>query len=731
MNQKELREKLEEARKVGKKAWKQAIEEAEKLHPTAALIYFHKGEYAMERWARKEALTYLDKALQKEPGNTLYKARLAHALTQSGEDKERALSLLQELLTAAPENKAYHFQLASYYLYQQEAEKAISHLSRILELDPMHREARAMRAKAYGNENKSEQALADIGFLLEHFPREDAYWQLKAQELSKSSNRLEEAVAALRKAVALNPNNTVARANIANYYFNARAYEKAIAAYTEHIEETGETERLYQDRADCFIPLKQYKEALADLDKAAELGAENGNFHLRRGEAQFGLGNYAAAAKELEVALEKDCWQEGSTRLMLGKAYLKQNALEKAAAMFELAKDGFMCRSDAHYFLGNTRAKQGDMTKAIANWQIAAEDHHAEAQQKLAEQLEKAKSGADNSDFAGAAQKNKNVPFLQRLFGKTWAVDIAATKSSSAQLNAMPASMVDVFMEMFKGITITLTPEVLKLNNVMGTDVEAVYRVEKEGENHIELYGQPQGQDARKIKLERKDSQLIFNMEANGQPLQLWLREAQAEDAASSVDLEETLGALMSGLGEALGNLTEKKNPLDEKEESEEGDSSSLGDKLASGLNAVLQEAMNQQSKEEKGANPNLQIVDAGPKLQDVLFDTWRLDPDMTLAHGLPFKNFPAVMHHKLRKQFEEALLTVAENRLEMKGGGETTRGNWEAIEQADYFLKAKGYRDGDDAPANFEFSLLPQHLRMKMQTEKEQQPTIFFFKRS
>lgn len=727
MQRAELCEKLEQARSVGIDIWKMEIDEAAGLYPDEALVWFHKGEYAAETWDWATGITCLEKAHQKEPDNNLYKARLAHLLSEHGGDEaahNRTLGLLTELIRAEPQNKAYHLQLANHHLLHWNNAKAIKYLSRVLELDSEHLEARKKRAEAYSSEGELEKAQADVEQLLQRFPENDSYWQLKGEVLIRLGFRVEEAVAALRKAVALNPENTTARANIANYYFNAQRYPEAIAAYTEHIQATGETPKLYRDRADCQLHLENYQAALADLDKAAELGEEAGNFHLSRGKAQFGLKNYEATVKELEVALEKNCWQEGTARLTLAKAYLELNRLEDAVVRLEAATDDFMCGNDAHYLLGNVRAEQGDMEKAIEHWKIAADDYHEEAQKKLKIYLQKAKPAAAAQDFAGATQKNTNSPFLKSLFTKLWVVDMEKTKSSSEQIEAMPTAMVDVFLQMFKGISIEFTPEVIKMNNVMGSDVEAAYRIEAEGEGFVELYGRPEGQDARNIRLDRKEGQLLFNMEANGQPMQLWLKEGDEGTPKETMNPEDMMEALMSGLGDALSNLSS-----DGAEPEGEESSSSLSDKIAGGLNTLLQQAMKEQGGEET-ANPELQMVHTGPLLETILFDTWFLDSDMTLAYGIPFKNFPSAIHDKLRKQFESAALTVTAERLEMKGGGQTTRGSWEAIEQSDYFLKAKGYKDGDGVPADFEFTLLPQHLRMKMQTANEQQPTVFFFTR-
>lgn len=319
------------------------------------------------------------------------------------------------------------------------------------------------------------------------------------------------------------------------------------------------------------------------------------------------------------------------------------------------------------------------------------------------------------------AAENAASPFLQALFGKHWVMDEEASMAKSEQLNAMPQRLSAIVVTLFKGLHLQLYPEALMLDNVMDKDMELSYHIVKEQGNRIQLSGQTENQESYNILLEKEAAHLGFFSEINGQAMQLWMREETAKPEVEMEDLGDLLQAFLGGVGELLGELVSG---------TEKPEGTALDKQILESLNIALEKALYEEESDVERSNPLLESVEEGPPLRELLFKSWTLDIDMTLAHGLPFSSMPENMHDRVRQQLGNVQLVVSPQRLEITAGGRTSRGNWERIEQSDYHLKVKAYQDGDDAPASFEFSLLPQHLKVKMQKNKDQDTSVFFFER-
>jgi len=91
-----------------------------------------------------------------------------------------------------------------------------------------------------------------------------------------------------------------------NNYFKAKDYDNAIKSFTEAIEVDSTNHTLYSNRSAAYASQGSFKEALADANKCIALNGSWARGHSRRAAAYVGLKNYIQAQAALEKAAELD-----------------------------------------------------------------------------------------------------------------------------------------------------------------------------------------------------------------------------------------------------------------------------------------------------------------------------------------------------------------------------------------------------------------------------------------
>jgi len=89
----------------------------------------------------------------------------------------------------------------------------------------------------------------------------------------------------------------------ANAAFKAKHFAAAIAGYTQAISlNPNGNPAYYSNRAICHIKLESYGAAIADATKALEIDPTFAKAYYRRGDANFALGKFKLALKDLKLA---------------------------------------------------------------------------------------------------------------------------------------------------------------------------------------------------------------------------------------------------------------------------------------------------------------------------------------------------------------------------------------------------------------------------------------------
>ncbi|XP_071094607.1 tetratricopeptide repeat protein 12-like [Haliotis cracherodii] len=91
-----------------------------------------------------------------------------------------------------------------------------------------------------------------------------------------------------------------------NAEFKAGSYDKALELYSQAIEKVRDSTALYTNRAQTYIKLGRFKEALTDCDWALRVSPACLKAYIHAGRAHLGLQQYAKARDFYRQALEQD-----------------------------------------------------------------------------------------------------------------------------------------------------------------------------------------------------------------------------------------------------------------------------------------------------------------------------------------------------------------------------------------------------------------------------------------
>jgi tetratricopeptide (TPR) repeat protein len=229
------------------------------------------------------------------------------------------------------------------------------------------------RAVYYGNELKDhEAAIKDFdkaieinpGYMMAIVNRGVSY---------ESLGKKEEAITALQKAFAVNPNspNPDIVFRIANLRYLLNDFTGSIADYNRLLAMDKMYPRIYSKRAGSEAMLGQAEEALRDADKALDVDPKDEEAYNSRGLANRLLGRLDEALNDFTLAIhiKEDYSRPYNNR---GTVYLGQGQQEKALEDFDKATqldshfaDAYSNRGSVKHQLGRDDAALKDVDEAL------------------------------------------------------------------------------------------------------------------------------------------------------------------------------------------------------------------------------------------------------------------------------------------------------------------------------------------------------------------------------
>lgn len=214
------------------------------------------------------AETAYKKLLEEEYNATLksqYLNKLGTSQRRLGQTAA-AFSTYDTALKSNPQNIQSYINLSSLHSQKGDKEKALQYVKLGLMLDDQNADLYLTRAKVYEDQKKNDLAEKDYQTIIGY-----------------------------------QPSNMIARSNYAILKMNSGKQEEAIKDYTQMITEKPES-LLYNNRAEVHRNMKNYKDALADVQKAIAVDGKFPLSYVTKAKILFDTNKTADACASLEKA---------------------------------------------------------------------------------------------------------------------------------------------------------------------------------------------------------------------------------------------------------------------------------------------------------------------------------------------------------------------------------------------------------------------------------------------
>jgi tetratricopeptide (TPR) repeat protein len=221
----------------------------------------------------------------------------------------------------------------------------------------------------------------------------------------------------------------------------------------------------YQNRANVKLHLKEYKGALADINKAMQLlGRPNKSLLTFRGELLFKFEKLDLAIKDFNAILSASP-NDAAAYYNLGRIYNKQK--DKSASVKMLLKAEVLGHQKANEFL-------------LKNYPQVLEKSYTKTLEKFAKV------------YQTEIPRNKKSPILSKAFDKLWLPDMTKfLLSIEEEIKTYPAALIKKALAETAKDMFIITENGILFFEGEEAPLEAYYKVELESEHSILLEIQP------------------------------------------------------------------------------------------------------------------------------------------------------------------------------------------------------------------------------------------------
>lgn len=182
--------------------------------------------------------------------------------------------------------------------------EAIDLLRKTVRLDRDSPRPQLMLAYALWQSGEREQAILALRRLIERSPANPDAW-FNLGNFYRAERRMDEAVAAFKRAGELQPANAAAQINAAYALVHAARFEEAEAAVRASLQRFPSEPDLLVNLAQIQRATHRLREALATLERCAELAPRHAGYRVTRGLARLELGEVPAALAELDAIISE------------------------------------------------------------------------------------------------------------------------------------------------------------------------------------------------------------------------------------------------------------------------------------------------------------------------------------------------------------------------------------------------------------------------------------------
>ncbi|HXX19977.1 MAG TPA: tetratricopeptide repeat protein [Candidatus Acidoferrum sp.] len=251
------------------------LKRALSLQPTSDDAYRRLGTAYLASGDGAHAIEAFQKAAELNPYFWMNQDALGSAYFRLG-DYSRALQAFQQVTVLEPDIDAGYENIGNVYLQQGKYQECVPYLQKALQIEPNY---------------ATDSNLGTAYFFLKQY--------------SNSADMFE-------KAVALNPNDTVTRVNLADAYRGAgnqdaarAAYQQAISLGYKELETNPRDANVMAEIALAYAKIGNAQEAMNSIHRALAIDHDNVDCMYTEAEIEAILGHTSDALKALRAALEK------------------------------------------------------------------------------------------------------------------------------------------------------------------------------------------------------------------------------------------------------------------------------------------------------------------------------------------------------------------------------------------------------------------------------------------
>jgi len=338
-----------------------------------ALLYAQEGVNALMRGNNAKAIESYDKALADE---TLPELRRASIYNDRGvahwreRRYEQALADFEKSIALNPDYAPVYNNRGNVLMQMGRIEDAIKDFTRAIELAPAYGAAFNNRGNAYLALGRTAEAEADLRRASKLLPSSAAPLNGRgkvaaAQSLPFASMRY------LNRAILLNRNYPAAYRNRAAAHIEVRQYEDALSDLEQVVATSEGDQDLLIQRGRLRAKAGDEQAAIQDFSAALEIAPENGEAYAGRGLAQLERGQIEKALSDCDLAvtfapehaLAYLC--RARAYLQLARPVLVSTNISKALELSPDMAEAFVVRAQLAEEAGDIESARADYRKAL------------------------------------------------------------------------------------------------------------------------------------------------------------------------------------------------------------------------------------------------------------------------------------------------------------------------------------------------------------------------------
>lgn len=307
-------------------------------------------------------------------------------------------------IQANPRDPKAHSDYAIFLQQQGRTGESIAHFQSALELDPKSPLASFNLALALLG---AERAADALGVLDKHPARTGDWYALRGSVLN-TLGRHAEAIADLRRAVALDPSNPDTLYDLVITLLRTEANVEAAKYLDQGRVRFAKVGKIHAAAGALAYATGKNEQAARSYETAVKLEPAAADFHASLGDVYDATGDLAKAEAAYRRSLALD-GTAAAVHVKLGKNQLKRQQAADAEAAFRNALGFDPSDAEAHFQMGKIEAARGDHGAAIGHWEkaVATNPSLKEAWYQLS--LSYRRSG-EPEKAARAAEQFKRLP---------------------------------------------------------------------------------------------------------------------------------------------------------------------------------------------------------------------------------------------------------------------------------------------------------------------------------